>query len=307
MKTRIVIAGGSGFVGSHLSRRLVSKGYEVVILSRSAKSDNAIRNVAWDGKTLAPWAGEIDGAAAVINLAGRSINCRHTPENRRAILDSRVDSVRVLGQAIEKAEKAPAVFVQASAIGIYGNAGNRWVDENSPHGSDFIAEVCQKWEEAFSEVPDVGERKVLLRLGVVLGPDGGFLHVLAKLTRLFLGGQVGDGKQFISWIHQNDLTRIFMAATELTSMHGTYNAVAPNPVTNAEFMRELRRTLHRPWSPPVPKFAVRVGARLMGTEPSLAFASQRAEPRRLLEEGFGFDFSDLRSALEDLLQRRRSG
>ena len=135
-----------------------------------------------------------------------------------------MNSVRVLGEAIEKAEKPPAVFVQASAIGIYGNAGNRWVDENSPHGSDFIAEVCHKWEEAFSEVPDIG-RKVLLRLAIVLGPDGGFLPVVARLTRLFLGGQVGDGRQFISWIHQNDLTRIFMAATEMTSMHGTYNAV----------------------------------------------------------------------------------
>src|SRR4051812_45875138 len=303
MKGRVILAGGSGFVGRNLTPALLGAGYDVTVLTRSRGGERGdVTSVAWDGKTLGDWARSVDGAAAIINLAGRSINCRHTPENRRAILDSRVDSVRVLGQAIEKATEAPAVFVQAAAVGIYGNAGDRWLDESAPHGSDFVAEVCRKWEQAFHDVPDCGERKVLLRLGVVLGRDGGFLQVLTKMTRLFLGGHVGDGKQFISWVHEMDVTRIFMAAASLSSMHGTYNVVSPTPVTNAEFMRELRRTLRRPWSPPVPKFAVQIGSRMIGTEPSLAFASQRAEPKRLLAEGFGFDFPELGSALRDLLR-----
>lgn len=308
MKPRVILAGGSGFVGRNLTPALLASGYDVAVLTRSPDRGEAnVTSLGWDGKTLGHWARSLEGAAAVVNLAGRSINCRHTSENRRAILDSRVDSVRVLGQAIEKARKPPAAFVQASAIGIYGNAGDRWLDENSPHGNDFIAEVCQKWEAVFNEVPDRGERKVLLRLGVVLGADGGFLKILSKQTRLFLGGQVGDGKQFISWLHEADLTRIFLAAVSLPSMHGTYNTVSPNPITNGDFMRDLRRTLHRPWSPPVPKFAVRIGARLIGSEPSLAFASQRAEPKRLLQEGFVFDFAELPAALEDLLQPRPLG
>jgi uncharacterized protein (TIGR01777 family) len=302
MKPRVILAGGSGFVGRNLTPALLASGYDVAVLTRSPdRAETNVTSLGWDGKTLGHWARSMDGAAAVVNLAGRSINCRHTPENRRAILDSRVDSVRVLGQAVEKAEKPPAVFIQASAIGIYGNAGDHWLDENSPHGSDFVAEVCERWEEAFKAVADRGTRKVLLRLGVVLGCDGGFFPIVTKVTRFFLGGQVGDGRQFISWIHEKDLNRIFLAGIAKGTMHGTYNAATPNPVTNADFMRELRKTLGRPWSPPVPKFAAGIGARLMGSEPSLAFASQRAEPKRLLEEGFAFDFGDIRVALKNLV------
>jgi len=305
MKGRVILAGGSGFVGRNLTPALLSAGYEVTILTRSPEhAQSGVTAVAWNGKTVGDWARSLDGAAAVVNLAGRSINCRHTPENRRAILDSRVDSVRVLGHAIEKVTTPPAVFVQASAVGIYGNTGDRWLDENAPHGSDFVAEVCQKWEDAFHQVSAGANRKVLLRLGIVLGADGGFLKILSKLTRLFLGGQVGDGRQFISWIHERDLARIFLAAVAEAAMNGTYNAAAPNPVSNGHFMRELRRTLHRPWSPPVPKFAVELGGRLMGTEPSLAFASQRVEPKRLLEEGFRFEFPEVGPALRDLLRSR---
>jgi uncharacterized protein (TIGR01777 family) len=305
MNTKVILAGGSGFIGQSLTPLLLSAGYEVVVLTRapSTNKSNSVLSVHWDGKNLGDWAQVMDGAAAIVNLTGRSINCRHTPKNRRAIVESRVNSVRVLGAGLAQAKEPPPVFVQAAGIGIYGNAGDRWCDESAPHGDDFVTEVCEKWEAAFGAINAPRTRKVLLRLGVALGPDGGFLQVLARLTRLFLGGQIGNGRQFISWIHMADLCRIFLACIKYPEIHGIYNATSPNPVTNAEFMRELRRTLHRPWSPPVPKFAARMGSWLMGSEPSLAFTSQRGIPKHLLAEDFQFYFSELRPALTNLLSK----
>jgi uncharacterized protein len=301
MKQRVVIAGGSGFIGGHLSARLISAGYDVVVLSRNKKSTGAVRSVEWDGKTSGPWAGEIHGAFAVINLAGKSINCRHTNNNRREIIRSRVDSVRALGEAISRAQAPPSVFVQASAVGIYGDAGSQICAESSPHGIDYVAQVCDQWEEAFEAIEGPALRKVILRLGAVLGPDGGFLQILTKITRLFLGGQAGDGRQFISWIHMKDLCRMFLAAVEYHEVTGIYNACAPEPVMNQDFMRELRALLNRPWSPPVPALAVRIGAWLMGSEGNLALTSQRVLPEHFLKQDFPFEFPILEPALKDLL------
>jgi uncharacterized protein (TIGR01777 family) len=209
MKPRIVLAGGSGFIGQSLSPFLISKNYEVIALTR-AESDQrgAVRNAHWDGKTLGDWIQFLNGGAVVVNLTGRSINCRHTPENRHEIIDSRVDSVRVLGQAIEQCTYPPQVFVQIAGVGIYGDKGERICDETTAPGDDFVAEVCQRWEAAFDSVDASKRRKVLLRLGVVLGPKGGFVELLGRLTRWFLGGQVGSGRQYISWIHIADLSRM---------------------------------------------------------------------------------------------------
>jgi uncharacterized protein len=301
MKQRVVIAGGSGFIGGHLSDRLISAGYDVVVLSRSAKSAGTVRSVPWDGKTLGPWAAEIDGAAAVINLAGKSINCRHTNSNRREIVRSRVDSVVALGQAISRAQAPPPVLVQTSAVGIYGDAGSQICVESSPHGVDYVAQVCDQWEGAFESIDAAALRKVILRLGVVLGADGGFLQVLAKITRLFLGGQAGDGRQFISWVHMNDLCQMFLAAIQYPEVTGIYNACAPDPVMNQDFMSELRAVLNRPWSPPVPAVAVRVGSWLMGSEGKLALMGQRVLPEHFLIQDFPFGFPTLGPALKDLL------
>ena len=185
MKPRIVLAGRSGFIGQSLSPFLISKNYEVIVLTR-AESDQrgAVRKAHWDGKTLGDWIQFVNGAAAVVNLTGRSINCRHTPENRREIIDSRVDSVRVLGQAIGQCAQPPKVFVQLAGVGIYGDKGERICDETTAPGDDFVSEVCQKWEAAFDSVDSSKTRKVLLRLGVVLGPNGGFLEVLRQTDPL---------------------------------------------------------------------------------------------------------------------------
>ncbi len=305
MKGRIVIGGGSGFVGSHLSRQLVAADYEVVVLSRSAKSIGGLRKVVWDGKTIGPWAAEIDGALVLINLAGKSINCRHTVKNRLKILQSRVDSVRVLGEALARAAHPPPLYIQASAVGIYGDAGNEICTESSPHGLDYIAQVCDQWEEAFAAVSAPNVRKVLLRFGIVLGRDGGFLPVMRRLARFYLGGQAGDGEQFISWIHIRDLCSMFLAAIDYPEISGIYNACSPNPAKNKDFMDTLRAVLHRPWSPRVPEIAVRIGSWLMGTDGKLALMSQRAIPEHFLRQEFPFAFAALRPALEDLLNSPR--
>jgi uncharacterized protein (TIGR01777 family) len=298
---RIILAGGSGFVGQALAPVLVAKGYHVVVLGRSpAHRKDGVDYLQWDGKTAGHWSSALEGAEAVVNLTGKNINCRHTPENRREIIRSRVESVRVLGEAIANCATPPKVFAQASGVGYYGDTGDKVVDENAPPGNDFPAEVCRQWEGAFNALEFSTTRKVVLRLGVVLGRDGGALPLLEKLTRWFLGGAVGSGRQFISWIHIADLIQILLSAIERPELTGVFNANAPAALTNREFMRELRRALHRPWSPPVPAPFVRAGAWLMGSEGKLALLSSRCAPRRFLEHGFQFQFPTLREAFANL-------
>jgi uncharacterized protein len=284
---------------------LVSTNYDVVVLTRG-KSDHhgSIREAHWDGKTLGEWTQFVNGALGLVNLTGRSINTRHTAEHRREIIDSRVDSVRILGEAIGRCVQPPKVFVQIAGVGIYGDKGEHICDETTAPGDDFVSEVCKKWEAAFHAVDLPTTRKVLLRLGVVLGRNGGFLQVLSRLTRWFLGGHVGEGRQYVSWIHIADLSQMILQAIEQEQLTGIFNATAPHPVRNAELMRQLRRALHRPWSPPVPEFAARIGSWLMGTEASLALVSQRCVPKRFLENNFEFEFPKLREALASIYPKK---
>ena len=301
MNNKIIIAGGSGFLGQALTPVLLARGCEIIVLGRGAPGiRDGVQHLHWDGSTPGDWAHSLDGATAVINLTGKSVNVRHTEENKREILRSRVDSVRVLGDVIARCTNPPRVFVQASGIGFYGDTGDRAVDESAPAGSDFMAEVCRQWEGALEALPLAATRKVVLRIGVVLGRNGGALQLLEKLTRLFAGGAVGSGRQFMSWIHIADVVRMFVAAIEQPELTGAFNATAPEPVTNTEFMRELRRALHRPWSPSVPAPVARLGAWLMGSEGDLALLSYRCVPRRCLEHGFTFHFPTLTTALGDL-------
>jgi uncharacterized protein (TIGR01777 family) len=301
MKPRVIIAGGSGFLGQSLAKVLLGKGYEIVVLSREAhREGSGIRQLHWDGKTLGEWSQAIDGAKAVVNLTGRSVNCRHTPENRREIMESRVNSVRVLGEAVARSNQPPEVWIQASSLAIYGDPGDRWCDEDSPQADGFSEGVCKQWEGEFEKVQAPGMRKVVMRIGIALDATQGALPVLARLTRFFLGGRVGHGRQYVSWIHIADLIRMFVDAIERPELSGVFNITGPHPVTNAEFMSELRRTLRRPWSPPVPAWATRIGAFFMRTEPHLALTGRRCRPKRFLESGFRFEFPDLRGALADL-------
>jgi uncharacterized protein (TIGR01777 family) len=301
MKPRVVLAGGSGFLGQALAKVLVGKGYDVVVLTRGAhREGTAIRYLHWDAATLGDWSQSIEGAKALVNLTGRSVNCRHTPEHRREIMESRVNSVRVLGEAVSRCTQPPEVWVQASSLAIYGDRGDRWCDEEAPQADGFSEEVCKRWEGEFENIETPGVRKVVMRIGIVLDANSGALPVLARLTRFFLGGRVGHGRQYVSWIHVADLTRMFVDAIERPEISGVFNVTGPNPVTNAVFMRELRRVLQRPWSPPVPARGTRIGAFFMRTEPSLALTGRRCRPKRFLENGFQFEFPELRGALADL-------
>src|SRR5581483_978850 len=301
-RKRIVIAGGSGFIGTALAKEL-SANYEVVVLSRSPKlRADGVKEIEWDGEHIGEWIQFLNGAEAVVNVAGKNINCPHTPENVHELTASRVNSVNAVGAGIYHVAQPPKTWVQASAIGFYGSPGETICDENSPPGNDTLTEICRQWENAFAEAKMPKTRKVLIRIGFVLGRDGGALPVLAKLTKWFLGGRTGSGKQFIIWIHISDLTRMIAEAVEREIFSGTFNAVGPNPVTNDDFMRELRYALHRPWSPPTPEWAVKFGARLMKSEPSLALAGVRVVPKRFFETGFQFRFSELSKAFENLYE-----
>ena len=299
---RIVIAGGSGFIGGHLARRFRARGVDVVILTRTAKArTDGVREVAWDGRTVGAWARELDGAAALVNLTGKSVNCRHTPANKHEIILSRVDSVRVIAGAIAASTVPVPVWVQASAVGIYGNAGDRLCDESAPHGADFMAQVCEKWEGALAEATMPRTRRVALRFGVALGRDGGALPMLARLARWGLGGTVASGTQYMSWIHIDDLASVVERAIERVTMVGAYNAATHTAATNAAFMRRLRRVVHRPWSPPAPAFAVEIGSWIIGTDAEVALHGQRCVPRRLDEDGFAFAHEDLGETMAGLL------
>ena len=298
---RVVLAGGSGFLGGHLARHLAVDGVDVVVLTRSPdRHVGPGRAVAWDGRTIGPWAAELSGARAVVNFAGKSVDCRYTAANLLEIDASRVDSVRVLHSALRDCQGPPPVWVQAASLAILGDSGDEECDESAWPGRGVAVQTCLKWEDALFQEQDPDVRVVCLRISFVLGADGGALERLGTLARCGLGGTVGSGRQWISWLHVDDMNRIFRRAIEDTALRGVVNATGPNPATNREFMRALRRAVHRPWSPPAPAWAVRVGARLMGTEPSLALTGRRGVPGCLEGLGFEWEHPDLDTALASI-------
>lgn len=259
---KIIIAGGGGFLGKALARALTAREHEVVILGRHPLPPGVpARFVPWDGRTPdAAWVRELEGAAGIVNLTGKNVNCRYTPAALREINASRVDSVRAVGEALRRCHCPPAVWVQAGSLAIYGDAGEHECDETTSPGAGVPVDTCLLWESAFAAEETPGTRKVLHRISFVLGRQGGALRLLETLTRCFLGGAVGSGRQYISWIHEQDMVRLWERSLEDPRMCGTYNATSPGPVPNALFMRELRRALGRPWSPPTPAWLVPVGA-----------------------------------------------
>lgn len=306
-KERIVLAGGSGFLGRALAEEFSNAGYEVVVLTRKPeKSFTRARQVAWDGRTVGYWARELEGATAVINLTGRSVDCRYTSKNRREIIESRVNSVEAIGRACAACEVAPKVLVQSGSLAIYGDAGPRICDESAPAGRGFPVDVCLRWERAFDSLELPRTRKVLLRIGFVLGRDGGALPKLARLAGVYLGGTTGEGHQYISWLHVRDFCRLVLWTIEHEDAEGVFNATGPSPVTNAEFMCELRCALKRPWSPRVPACLVRLGSFLLRTEAELALTGRRCLPERLIERNFKFMYTNLECALADLVVEGKS-
>lgn len=298
---RVVIAGGTGFLGLNLARFLREHGYAVTLLSRHPPEESGWDHATWDGHSLGPWADVLDGSIGLVNLAGRSVDCVKTPDNCDAILRSRVESTLVLGQAIRSVDAPPPVWVQMSTAHRYGDPLERICDEDAAFGYGLAPTVGQAWEDAFAEGRPSDMRGVVLRTSFVLGRDGGALPRLAGLAKWGLGGKVGHGRQGISWIHEVDMNRLFLRALEDESMAGAYLATAPEPVANERFMRELRRALGVPIGLPAFGWMVRIGAPLiLRTDPELALYGRYCISRRLREAGFDFQFSDVTSALLDL-------
>src|SRR5262245_9487387 len=309
----IVIAGGSGFLGLSLATHLLQAGFHVVLLSRTPpKIAGNWRHVTWDARTLGAWTAMLDGASGVVNLVGRSVDCIKTPDHQDEILRSRVEATRVLGAAMRQLEQPPPVWVQMSTAHIYGDPPSVVCSEDSPFGYGLAPFVAQAWEEAFRQSALPSQRQVILRTSFVIGRDrgagGGALVRLAGLARLGLGGTVGSGKQGMSWIHEMDLNRLFERALRDPSMQGTYIATSPNPVSQREFMRDLRRALGIPIGLPAYSWMVRLGAPLfMRTDPELALYGRYVISRRLHDEGFEFQFPDLSAALADLFGCEAAG
>jgi uncharacterized protein (TIGR01777 family) len=304
----IVIAGGSGFVGVSLASHLGELGVPVVILSRNApKVSGPWRHVAWDGRTLGPWVPALNGAIAVVNLVGRTVDCIKTPDHQDEILRSRVEATNVLGEAMKSLSTPPPVWVQMSTAHIYGDPPSIVCDESSPPGIGFAPTIGRAWEEAFRTALLPEQRGVILRTSFVIGKDrgagGGALARLRTLVRCGLGGTVGTGKQGMSWIHELDMNRLFERAISDDAMQGVYIASTPQPASQKEFMMELRRAMGVRIGLPAFEWMVRIGAPLfMRTDPELALYGRYVVSKRLREMGFEFRFPQLPDALADLLQ-----
>lgn len=295
--------GGSGFLGKCAAHYFYKLGYDIVILTRGkSQIINNIQYLNWDGKTFGEWTKHIDGSLAVINFTGKSVNCIYTPENKKEIIESRIDSVKIIAEAILQAKNPPKVLIQSASLAIYGDT-KKVCDENAPHGTGFSVEVCERWEKEFFKENLPHTRKVLLRIGFVLGKNGGALETLSKLTRRFLGGAIASGEQYISWLHIEDLNRMFEFVIKNEDAIGIYNATGNSPSQNKDFMKALRKALKKPWSPPVPVFAVKIGARLfMKTDASLALTGRNCIPSKFIREGFKLNFDNLEEALTDVLK-----
>ncbi|MEI6752559.1 MAG: TIGR01777 family oxidoreductase [Paludibacter sp.] len=289
---KVIIAGGTGFIGSYLTTRFMENGYDVMVVSRFPE------HIQWNVNELAR---TFEKADLVINLAGKSINCRHTAKNSKAIINSRIDTTKIIGKAIQNCKFPPQLWINASATGIYQPSVLIPMTEDSPAGDDFLAEVVKKWEQAFFDFNLPHTRQIALRTSVVLGKDGGALSPLIMLTRFGLGGKQATGNQMMSWIHVEDYFRIVQFVMENQKIEGVLNCTSPEPLSNKLFMNTLRKTLQMPIGLPAPKVAIQLGSIIIGTEPELILNSSYVLPERLTKAGFTFTFPDLSSTLIDLL------
>lgn len=302
---KIVISGGTGFLGKPLVAHLAGKGHDIVVLSRGGMSaPRGSRAVPWqpDGST-GPWAQEIDGADGVINLAGAGIADKRWSAARKEFLrSSRVLSTRSLVAAVRAATRKPSAFIQGSAVGFYGVGGDQIVDESFPPGDDFLGQMAMAWEAEARPVESLGVRLVIIRTGVVLARDGGALSKLMRSFQFFVGGPVASGRQYLSWVHRDDWIALVDWALESPAVSGPVNAAAPQPVTNAEFSKALGRALRRPSWLPVPAFALRL---LVGEMAGpMLIGGQRVVPKRATELGFTFKYPDVDGAMVAALASR---
>lgn len=301
---RVVITGGTGFVGRQLVDRLIEQGHTVHLLLREPRAGlpSGVTYSIWDVLGNEPTPDAVNGADAVVHLAGEPVAQRWTPDVKRRILKSRTVGTQRLIQACSVARVRPQAFVCASAIGYYGNdCGDRLLDEKAPPGSDFLADVCQQWESAAELGAALGMRVAKMRIGLVLGRDGGALDRMVLPFKMGVGGNIGSGEHWMSWIHSRDLVELLITACQDERYRGAVNAVAPAPVRNADFTAALARTLRRPAIFPLPEWVLRT---VFGEMSKILLASQRVSPSVALKAGFEFAFTDVAAALADLLKPR---
>jgi len=299
---RVVITGGTGLIGRALSHDLAADGHKAIVLSRSPgrapAMPDGVRVVEWDARTGAGWAELADGADAIVNLAGASLRRRWTPRSKQLIRDSRMHAGHAVVDAVRRVDRKPRLVVQASGTGAYGPRGDQVVTETTGFPDTFLGRTAAQWEASTAPVEEQGVRRAIIRSGVVLSRESGALPLLALPYRLFVGGPLGSGDQWLPWIHMEDEVRAIRFLIELETAVGPFNLSAPRPVTNAEFGRTLARVLGRPAFFRVPAFAVRL---VLGEMSTVVLDGQRAIPRRLLDLGFRFHFPGAESALHDLL------
>ncbi|CAO5255750.1 TIGR01777 family oxidoreductase [Frankia sp. AgKG'84/4] len=314
---RIVVPGGTGQLGVLLAGALAHAGHEVIVLSRRADARvPGARVVGWDGRSTGRWAAQIDGADAVINLAGRSVNCRYTAANLRDMMDSRVRSATVVGEAIARAASPPRVWLQMSTATIYAHSRGRANDEATgiiggaeadvPAYWAYSVGIARNWESAQTRAPTPDTRKVALRTSIVMAPGrGGAFDLMLRLTRCGLGGPVAGGRQYLSWIHGHDLVRAVEFLLTRDDVSGPVNLAAPNPLPYGEFMATLRRAAGVPVGLPATAWMAEIGAFVLRSDTELLLKSRRVVPGRLLAAGFAFDFADWPAAARDLVHRTR--
>ena len=310
MSIKLILAGGTGFLGKVLSGYFATKGVdEVVILTRTPRQRTGpIREVGWDGRTLGAWGAGLEGARALINLAGLSVNCRYHSRNRKCLLDSRLESTRVLGEAIARCAHPPPVWLNSSTATIYKHTfGAPWDETGEIGGCTeakdvFSVHIATEWERAFDEARTPRTRKIALRSAMVLGHGrNSVLPNLLRLARLGLGGTLGGGRQFVSWIHEEDFCRAVEWIIEHELLGGAVNLAAPNPVKNAELMAAIRKVCGMPLGLPASRWMLEIGAFFLRTETELLIKSRRVVPGKLLASGFTFRYPRLLTAIEQLV------
>lgn len=314
---KIILAGGTGFIGQEMTKYF-SKENQIIILTRQLKNVQNNRNdynslnqgdlknvqfVKWDGVTQGEWAKELNGADIIINLAGKTVNCRYNDKNKKEIFDSRTDAVIAIGKALNQCSTFPKLWINASSATIYRHAQDKPQDEYTGElGDGFSVEVCKLWEKTFYEQTTPATRKVALRMAITLGP-GGVLIPYFNLLKFGLGGKQGSGKQMYSWIHIEDTCRMIEWIDDHSDMEGTYNCCSPNPVTNATFMKSLGKTSGQTLHLPAYKWMLEFGAKLIGTETELVFKSRWVFPSKILESGFNFKYPLLQDAFSDIITK----
>jgi uncharacterized protein (TIGR01777 family) len=299
---KIIIAGGTGFLGTSLANHYSKQDTQIIILTRGkSKIKGGIQYENWDGKTIGSWIKVIDNSDVVINLNGKSVDCRYTKKNKSLIYSTRLESTNILGQAILQFNTPPKLWINSASATIYRHSVDKEMDEYAGEfGEGFSIDVCQKWEAAFNQFELNNTRKVILRTGIVLGKSGGPMKPLKMLAKLGFGGKQGSGEQYVSWLHEDDFVNIIDFIASNQDINGAYNITAPTPLPNSDFMKAIRHALKIRVGISMPRWLLELGAIIIGTETELILKSRRVVPTKLLEAGYHFKFKEINKALFNL-------